>query len=177
MSNFTRSFRNALQEMERAIGRRDSITMKGKAATQRQGPDMTESQLRKATTELKRSIRATKKEAQATDDRTEELDKYRAGLAEQLEHAGNECKALKEREQVLKKDVDVVGAWEYVKLGVLYCARCDTSVLFGKDFMSLCLPAIHALCKMCYEISVRNVPTFSILHSNTISLLFQVRAQ
>ncbi|GMH42071.1 hypothetical protein BSKO_09990 [Bryopsis sp. KO-2023] len=95
-----------MQEMERSISKRDVIATKGKAVAARKGPDMTEQQLKKACSELKRSIRDTGKEAQATDQRIGELDEERAKIAEAMEEAGNGIKELREKEDGLRQHLD-----------------------------------------------------------------------
>ncbi|CAD7697852.1 unnamed protein product [Ostreobium quekettii] len=92
--------------MEMSISKRESISTKGKATVQRKGPDMTESQQKKAKNDLKRSIRATKKEAEATDSRTEQMDKHRVEVAEQLASAADECKELKAQEAKLVGEIE-----------------------------------------------------------------------
>ena len=61
----------------------------GRAATMKKIPDITEQALKKALGELERSIRDTKREARATDERVAGMDSQRAQLADEVASAND----------------------------------------------------------------------------------------
>ena len=61
--------------------------MQGRAATMKKIPDITEQALKKALGELERSIRDTKRESRATDERVAAMDSQRAQLANEVASA------------------------------------------------------------------------------------------
>jgi len=61
----------------------------GRAATMKKIPDITEQALKKALGELERSIRDTKREARATDERVASMDFQRAQLADEVASAND----------------------------------------------------------------------------------------
>ena len=61
--------------------------MQGRAATMKKIPDITEQALKKALGELERSIRDTKRESRATDERVAAMDSQRAQLADEVASA------------------------------------------------------------------------------------------
>ena len=54
-------------------------------------PDITEQALKKALGELERSIRDTKRESRATDERVAAMDSHRAQLADEVASAHDRC--------------------------------------------------------------------------------------
>lgn len=63
--------------------------VQGRAATMKKIPDITEQALKKALGELERSIRDTKRESRATDDRVAGMDSQRAQLADEVASAND----------------------------------------------------------------------------------------
>ena len=65
--------------------------LQGRAATMKKIPDITEQALKKALGELERSIRDTKRESRATDERVAAMDSQRAQLADAVASAHDRC--------------------------------------------------------------------------------------
>ena len=65
--------------------------LQGRAATMKKIPDITEQALKKALGELERSIRDTKRESRATDERVACMDSQRAQLADEVASAHYRC--------------------------------------------------------------------------------------
>lgn len=91
-----------IQEMEKAITRRDFITVKGQVTNKKKQPELTEAGLRKACSELKRSIKETDAEAQRSEGRINDLDQQREKLSENLEDLSVRCKDMQQKEEELR---------------------------------------------------------------------------
>ncbi|KAK3238744.1 hypothetical protein CYMTET_51272 [Cymbomonas tetramitiformis] len=91
-----------IQEMEKAITRRDFITVKGQVTNKKKQPELTEAGLRKACSELKRSIKETDAEAQRSEGRINDLDQQREKLGENLEDLSVRCKDMQRKEEELR---------------------------------------------------------------------------
>ena len=95
--------------------------VQGRAATMKKIPDITEQALKKALGELERSIRDTKREARATDERVASMDSQRAQLADEVASA-NDRSAHLYRDPVAR----VISEWSELVHGfwdgsVLWC--------------------------------------------------------
>ncbi|KAA6423115.1 MAG: hypothetical protein FRX49_07102 [Trebouxia sp. A1-2] len=74
----------------------------GRAATMKQIPDITEQALKKALGELERSIRDTKRESRATDERVASMDSQRAQLADEVASANDRVDELQQQEAAIR---------------------------------------------------------------------------
>ena len=84
--------------MEMAIRKRQNIRFRNEATKLR---DTTESQLERACHDLRRNIRATKKEIEATDLRIQNLQEQREQLTIEL----SSCRQLKDQEKERHDDI------------------------------------------------------------------------
>jgi len=91
-----------IQEMEKAIYKRDTISTKGRIQQAKKTPELTEAGLRKACTELKRSIKETDAEAARSEGRIQELDAQREDLGAKLEKVSLQCKNMAKDEEDLR---------------------------------------------------------------------------
>jgi len=95
-----------IQEMERGISKRGIIGIKGKASQSKTTTEMTEQQLSKACTDLKRSIRETERESHAAEQRMQELESVHHELMERIEDSMHETREIQSREEEIKVGLD-----------------------------------------------------------------------
>ena len=106
-------------ELERAIEKRDTISVKGRAAAvaaKRHAGRLTEAQLVKKCDELKRSVADTEAECAATDARVAALDRKRAALADAMEATALACGELRERDAAVAGEVQALVATKTARL-------------------------------------------------------------
>jgi len=98
-----------MQDLEKALSKRELIGMKGRATVARakvsQDPNLTRGQLDKAVGELQKSIRDTEKEVAQTDGRIQQLEAHKAELQEQMVQTDSSCAALRDQEEGLKAEL------------------------------------------------------------------------
>ncbi|MEW5316880.1 MAG: hypothetical protein WDW38_008222 [Sanguina aurantia] len=94
-----------MQDMEKALGRRELIHLKGRASVARakatQGETLTRTQLGKALGELAKSVKDTEREMSATDARVASLDAQRISLAAGVAASEASCRQLQGRGDAL----------------------------------------------------------------------------
>lgn len=108
-----------VSELERAIEKRDTISVKGRAAAvaaKRHAGRLTEAQLVKKCDELKRSVADTEAECGATDARVAALDRKRAALADAMEATAVACGELRERDAAVANEVQALVATKTARL-------------------------------------------------------------
>ncbi|DBA91706.1 TPA: hypothetical protein ACH3X1_003305 [Trebouxia sp. C0004] len=105
-----------LLDLERSIAKRDTIALKGRAATMKKIPDITEQALKKALGELERSIRDTKRESRATDDRVAGMDSQRAQLADEVASANDRVDELQQQEAAIRVAMDLASTEKHKAL-------------------------------------------------------------
>ena len=91
-----------MKELERAVEKRDTISIKGRANasnSRKVGAKITEKQLAQKSKELRQSIADTDAECTAVDSRTTTLDLKRLHLAEQMQDLGSSCMELRQRNE------------------------------------------------------------------------------
>ncbi|KAK9829105.1 hypothetical protein WJX72_003917 [[Myrmecia] bisecta] len=118
LTELARMQERLIQEMERCIAKRDTITFKGRAATSKRTPEVTETVLKKALGELERSVRDTKREARATDERLAQLDEERNQLADEVAASTGRCQELQQAEERLRAALDTMQNEKYKALVV-----------------------------------------------------------
>ncbi|MEW5300344.1 MAG: hypothetical protein WDW36_003280 [Sanguina aurantia] len=98
-----------MQDMEKALGRRELIHLKGRASVARakasQGETLTRTQLGKAVGELAKSVRDTEKEMSATDARIASLNAQRVSLAAGVAASEASCRQLQGRGDTLASEL------------------------------------------------------------------------
>eukprot|EP00793_Prasinoderma_coloniale_P004897 PRCOL_00000658-RA len=93
-----------MQDMERAIQKREMISTKGRAqANNKKTGVLTQAALNKQLAELKRQVKQTEKEVETSEGRMEELEDQRAILAETLESAAAAVKDGREKEEASRR--------------------------------------------------------------------------
>jgi chromosome segregation ATPase len=108
-SELLRHQEKLIQEMEKAITRRDTINLKGRVMASKKVPDMTESNLKKACLELTKSIRETDVETKRSEERIQGLDSEREQLGQALDDVSLKCRDLQDAEQELQMDLANLG--------------------------------------------------------------------
>uniref|UniRef100_A0A7S0QXY1 Coiled-coil domain-containing protein 40 n=1 Tax=Pyramimonas obovata TaxID=1411642 RepID=A0A7S0QXY1_9CHLO len=107
-SELQRQQEKLIQEMEKAILRRDMISMKGRVSKAKKAPDLTEAGLKKAVAELKRSVRDTDAETARSESRIQELSAQREEMGAQLDELSTECGDLQAMEETLRNELNQV---------------------------------------------------------------------
>lgn len=102
-----------IADMERALGKRDVISMKGRAANTKKGQEMTRQQLDKAVQDLTKSIKDTEKEIAATDGRIRTLDGQNAELSRQVAQVDGLLRELRDKAEALLGAVHTSGSTKY----------------------------------------------------------------
>jgi hypothetical protein len=151
-SDLDRSKEQLVKELERAIEKRGTITLKGRAAlanSRKQGGRLTETQLQKKCDELRRSVLDTEAESSATDGRITALLRRRVLLAEQLENVAVSCRELREREGALSVEVQALVATKTARLlqtqRVITVAGILEDAVAGVDGAAASLPEEQGL--------------------------------
>lgn len=151
-SDLERAKEQLVKELERAIEKRGSITLKGRAAlatSRKHGARLTETELTKKCGELRRSILDTETECSATDARVGSLDKRRELLAQQMEAVAMSCRELREREGALAEEVSALVAEKTARLAqtqrLVAAAGALEDAAAGVDVATAALPAKEGL--------------------------------
>ncbi|KAL3137705.1 hypothetical protein ABBQ38_004975 [Trebouxia sp. C0009 RCD-2024] len=125
-----------LLDLERSITKRDTIALKGRAATMKKIPDITEQALKKALGELERSIRDTKRECRATDERVAGMDSQRAQLADEVASAHDRVDELQEQEAEIRAAMEAASNEKHKALlmtsGQQKVAKCYEDIDAGR---------------------------------------------
>lgn len=95
-----------MQDMERAIQKREIISTKGRAQANKKTGVLTQAALNKQLGELKRQVRQTEQEVGASEQRMEELEERRGHLAEMLEQAAAGTKDMREKDEAARRAQD-----------------------------------------------------------------------
>lgn len=101
-SDLERIKEQLMKELERAVEKRDTISIKGRANasnSKKIGGKLTEMQLAQKSKELRQSIADTDAECTAVDSRAETLELKRLHLAEQMQDLGSSCIELRQRDE------------------------------------------------------------------------------
>jgi len=106
LSELMRQQEKLIQDMEKSIGRRDTIQLKSRSQNTKQAPEMTESNLQKACVELGRSIKETDAETKRSEQRIRDLDAEREAVGAQLDEVSQKCRELQEQEQEMQMTLD-----------------------------------------------------------------------
>ena len=107
-AELARTKEQLIKELERAIEKRDTISVKGRANmanSKKQGGKLTEKELVKKCEELHRSIADTDNECAATHHRIDAISRKREVLASQVELVSTHCGDLRSKDEALSTEV------------------------------------------------------------------------
>ncbi|GAB4817322.1 hypothetical protein N2152v2_004368 [Parachlorella kessleri] len=98
-----------VQEMERAVMKRDIMAMKGGASQSQKVQDMTVGQLKKSASDLRKGLCQAERERQAVEARLEELGAELERLQSNMQEADANCAQLRQAQAGIRGELDVLG--------------------------------------------------------------------
>ncbi|PRW44941.1 Coiled-coil domain-containing 40 isoform C [Chlorella sorokiniana] len=111
-----RSQEAMVQEMERAVAKREVISTKAKVSQSQHIQDMTAAQAKRQTAELAKAVAATEREGRAADGRLAQLDADLTAAQGVVSAASQQCEALQAQEAGVRVEIEALGLERYKAL-------------------------------------------------------------
>ncbi|KAK9821181.1 hypothetical protein WJX74_006086 [Apatococcus lobatus] len=95
-----------LNELERGIAKRDTISIKGRATEARNQPELTEATLKRSLADMERKVKETRRQLHSLDAQLSELDMQRTLLVDHITAASQACGQARQQEGILRASVE-----------------------------------------------------------------------